>query len=369
MIEDRLANSLVNMDFKRINSNSDGIYMFYRIEKDEVSVISMIHAYTGTEFTVDQYKYILEQIKTNFTHMKIPKINLLSLIHSKNPGMAKHYCLEEDVHWIIDISENRLIIYESQASNFLGLKEVVEKSIEEERNNAVQSNGARSQEAWQANPNNYNNTPYRGMLQADSNNKFKWFSPMNTIIIAANIIAYFILYHSGLFGGTDQMMSRGALNWYLVNKEGEYYRLLTSMFMHADVGHLFNNMLVLFFIGDNLERATGKVKYLFLYFGTGIIAGITSISYNMIKDTSVFSIGASGAIFGVVGAMLYVLILNRGRLENISSRQMILFTIFGLYGGIANAGIDEAAHIGGFVAGLLFAIILYRRPQRKADFE
>jgi rhomboid protease GluP len=143
------------------------------------------------------------------------------------------------------------------------------------------------------------------------------------------------------------------------------------MFMHADWSHLINNMIVLLFVGDNLERAAGKFRYLFIYLSSGILAGITSISYNMWKDYgdfsfehSVFSIGASGAIFGVVGAMLYIVIVNKGRLEDISTRQIILFIVFSLYGGIANSRIDQAAHVGGFLAGLLLAAILYRRPRR-----
>jgi rhomboid protease GluP len=144
------------------------------------------------------------------------------------------------------------------------------------------------------------------------------------------------------------------------------------MFMHSDFSHLFNNMLVLIFVGDNLERAAGKFRYLFLYFGTGILAGITSIGYNMWKENgqffvgnSVFSIGASGAIFGVVGAMLFIVAINRGRLEDISTRQMVLFVVFSLYGGIVNTQIDQAAHIGGFLAGILLAAIVYRRPKRR----
>lgn len=68
------------------------------------------------------------------------------------------------------------------------------------------------------------------------------------------------------------------------------------MFMHGGFEHLFNNMIVLFFIGDNLERAAGKLIYLVIYFGSGIIAAISSISYNMYKGNVGFSIGASGAI-------------------------------------------------------------------------
>lgn len=335
MIEDRLANSLENMDFHKLDSNVKGFYLYYKIIGNVSSIISIIQAPSGSEVTIEQYKSILAQIKDNFKSRGVSEIHLLSLIFTREVDRVKQLCLEEDEHWIIDLNSSRLIIYETQASDFMGLRSEIEKILEEEQNYTQRINP---------------------------------FSLCNTIIILTNIAAFFVLYHTKLFGGTDKMMEQGVLYWYLVKNNGEYYRLLTSMFMHADLGHLFNNMLALFFIGGILERATGRIKYLLIYFGTGIIAGIASISYNMMKGQVAYSIGASGAIFGVVGAMLYVLLVNRGRLENINSRQMILFVIFSLYGGIANAGIDEVAHIGGFIAGLIFAVILYRRPKRKDYF-
>jgi rhomboid protease GluP len=198
---------------------------------------------------------------------------------------------------------------------------------------------------------------------------------VNTVIILINIAVFLVTQYSGLFGGTDRMISRGGDFWYDVVKKHQYYRIITSMFMHSGISHIFNNMLVLLFVGSNLERAAGKLKYLFLYLGSGIIADITSIVYNMWKDRNnsqiipEYSIGASGAIFGVVGAILYIIIINRGRFKDIDIRQMILFIVFGLYGGIASAGIDNAAHIGGFLSGILLAVLIYRRPKRSMPMD
>jgi rhomboid protease GluP len=263
----------------------------------------------------------------------------------------------------VDTSSNRLIIYETQSVEFTGLRDSIEQLLEEEqRENPLSQDSAF-----------YENLQNSQRMQGSPARKLKLFTLMNTIIIAINIIAFLVMHYTKAFGGEEQMLTGGALSWYFVKEQKEYYRIITSMFMHSNWSHLFNNMVVLLFVGVNLERAAGKVKYLLIYLGTGIIAGITSISYNMWKDYaefsyehSVFSIGASGAIYGVVGAMLYIVIANRGRLEDISTRQMILFVAFSLYGGISNAQIDQAAHIGGFFAGLLLAIIVYRRPKRKS---
>ena len=98
---------------------------------------------------------------------------------------------------------------------------------------------------------------------------------------------------------------------------------------------------------------------------------ITSIGYNMWKEyastaywETTSSIGASGAIFGIVGAVLFLVIFHRGRIKEISTSQMIIFVILSLYNGIVNSHIDQAAHLGGFLGGFLFSLILLRRQER-----
>jgi rhomboid protease GluP len=374
MIEERLEQALTNLGYRRMNSNNASIYLFYHMAATELTVISVIHSIAGMEMTKEQYMHILEQIKNNLRREPSPgSIRLLSLLLTPEVERVKHLCIDkqEDQHWIIDLSSNRLIIYETGSKEFTPIRDLIEGILSEEELKRITNQ----------------ETTYTG-IQTDAGCRtgqartvmlkrgFRLFTFSNTIIILLNVIAFILLHYTPSFGGKGSMLGRGALSWYYVFREREYYRVLTSMFMHSDLEHLFNNMLVLYFVGDNLERATGKWKYLFLYFGTGILAGLTSISYNMWKEggqylveNSVFSIGASGAIFGVVGAMLFIVIINRGRMEDISTRQMVLFALFSLYGGIANTQIDQAAHVGGFLAGILLAAIIYRRPRRSSREE
>jgi rhomboid protease GluP len=374
MIEERLEQIFINLGYRRVDSNTAGIYLFYHIADMELTIVSVIKTLSGTDLSKEQYTHILEQIKNNFHNEPLPnRVRLLSLILTTEVGRVKHLCIDnrEDQHWIIDLVANRLIIYETGSNEFITIRDQLEEALtEEERQRAV------NQEAMYDNSDSdirYN--PYQGRTSR-VRSRFKLFTLINTIIIVINVIAFLILHYTPLFGGEGRMLGKGALSWYYVITEKEYYRILTSMFMHSDFEHLFNNMLVLLFVGDNLERAAGKIKYLFLYFGTGIIAGITSIGYNMWKENgqylignSTFSIGASGAIFGVVGAMLFIVAINRGRLEDISTRQMVLFAIFSLYGGIVNTQIDMAAHVGGFLAGILLSAIVYRRTGNRMKMD
>lgn len=128
---------------------------------------------------------------------------------------------------------------------------------------------------------------------------------INGAIIVINILYFLYLEVAGSSLNNYFMIKSGALYAPAVMKGNEYYRLLTSVFMHFGVNHLLNNMLVLFVLGDNLERALGHVKYLIFYLLCGLGANIISLMTNMGEQGYyVVSAGASGAIFGVVGGLV-----------------------------------------------------------------
>lgn len=144
-------------------------------------------------------------------------------------------------------------------------------------------------------------------------------------------------------------------------EEGEWYRFFTCMFLHANSYHLFNNMVMLFAAGAFVEEALGWVKYVILYFGSGFFASLSSYLYAKTQPGMV-SIGASGAIFGVVGALLWIVLVHKGRYERLSLRGMLFMLALSLYYGFASGGTDNAAHLGGAAAGFLLSLLLYRRP-------
>ena len=188
---------------------------------------------------------------------------------------------------------------------------------------------------------------------------------VNGAIIAVNVVYFLFLETAGSTLSTRFMIRMGAMYAPLIFEEGEYYRLFTSMFMHFGSRHLFNNMLVLFLLGDNLERALGHVKYLFFYLLCGLGGNLFSLVMGNAAgiDYQTVSAGASGAIFGVVGGLIYAVAVNRGRLEDLSTRQLMFLTVVTLYHGFINTGINNAAHIGGLLTGLVLGLLLYRKPK------
>ena len=107
--------------------------------------------------------------------------------------------------------------------------------------------------------------------------------------------------------------------------------------MHAGFSHIFNNMLVLFFIGDNLERAVGHIRYFIMYIAGGLLANIAALIYYNIADVNVCCVGASGAIFSVVGALFYIVLVNKGQLEDLSASKLGLFIVMSIYLGLQSA--------------------------------
>ena len=187
---------------------------------------------------------------------------------------------------------------------------------------------------------------------------FKSRSVVNLTIVMINVIVFLVLSFMGDTENADFMVQHGASYTPYIVQDGKYYLLVTSMFLHFGLDHLFNNMVVLIFMGDVLEKKLGKIRYLFIYFGGGIAGNCLSVYMDLHKAQYPVSAGASGAIFAVIGAILWLIIKNKGRLGDISGRKFVLMIVLSVFQGYTSIGVDNAAHIGGLVIGFFLCMIL-----------
>ena len=183
--------------------------------------------------------------------------------------------------------------------------------------------------------------------------------PVTVGLILINIIVFLAVEFTGSSQNTMHMLDCGAAYTPMIIEGGEYYRLFTCMFLHFGIEHLLNNMLVLFVLGQRLEPVTGKIKFFLIYIFGGLGGNMLSLFFDMYAGNASLSAGASGAVFAVMGGMIYVIIRHRGRVADLTVRQMLIMAAFSLYFGFASEGVDNVAHIGGLLSGFLIAVILY----------
>lgn len=136
-------------------------------------------------------------------------------------------------------------------------------------------------------------------------------------------------------------------------KLGEYYRILTCIFVHGSILHLLCNMYSLYVLGTQVETFMGKAKFILIYLISGIVGSCMSMALN-----PGFSVGASGAIFGLMGSLFYFGYHYRLYLNSVVRSQLIPLLVINLLIGFTTPGIDNFAHIGGLIGGYLSTMAL-----------
>ena len=184
------------------------------------------------------------------------------------------------------------------------------------------------------------------------------------ILVAVNVIVYLICTFTG-----DLLYNIGELDAAAVLLRGEYGRIIYSMFLHAGIEHLFNNMVILFFLGAMIEKVTGHIQLLLIYMVSGIGGNICSLLYKVIAMDSMASVGASGAIFGLDGVLLAWILLDREDMPDVTPRRVVLMIVLSLYSGFTAQNIDNAAHVGGLLTGFAAGALLCALRRRKRNRE
>jgi len=199
------------------------------------------------------------------------------------------------------------------------------------------------------------------------NKKFEnVFSPKKIVVTKLLIIACILIYLISIFltdNFAKSLIILGANNRGLV-LNGDFYRLIASAFLHGSVAHLLVNMYSLWAIGSQVETYLGKWKFLTIYLLSAFMGSLFSIVF---LENSL-SVGASGAIFGLMGSLLYFGYHYRLYLSNALTTQIIPIILLNLVMGFTISGIDNAAHIGGLIGGYLSTMIVglkYKSTKRE----
>ncbi len=315
--------------YQRLNEKENGIYV--REDTDVVYLVTI--SFLQKQMTADLY----EKVKVRAEFMAVTKykkpaktLHLILTGDDVFDGYARSLVEQVPNVWMISLEERKIYIFENQPEQFDGLFHYLEQGmtdVPEEKRKSI---------------------PFT-------------VTPVNIGIVALNIIYFIviIIVNKGYFAvyDTDIMLKMGALS-YDTFMQGAWYQLVTSLFIHFGISHLLNNMILLTYAGCELESRIGSLSYGILYLVTGICGNIASLwYYNNIGEVSV-SAGASGAIFGVIGALLVVLLVNRSATQTLTPKRLFALAMITIYYGMTTLGVDNAAHIGGLISGIIGGFLL-----------
>jgi rhomboid protease GluP len=179
-------------------------------------------------------------------------------------------------------------------------------------------------------------------------------------LVIANVLVFAAMIATGVhfFAPTAQSVAAWGANFGPKTMDGQWWRLVSCMFLHFGILHLAFNMWILWDLGRLVERLVGNIGFAVLYFVSGIAGSIASLAWN----PTVVSAGASGAVFGVAGALLGLIAFRRDTVPAAVLKQlrnsMVAFVLYNVFYGMTATGIDMAAHLGGLIAGFVCGLIL-----------
>lgn len=330
---ERLESLFFDYGYNKISSNLPEFNFYCHREMQGINVLYVIDYRQGLYISEDQYAHMKEKISEFFHNKGEWEIHVMTLVLCTDTEKAKKLCENDSLCWVIDAYAYRLIIHETQVADFYGWKDLLEEylfSLTRERQEAAEP-----------------------VIEQKKKRDLRELSWANVILVAVNVIVFLICTFTG-----DLLYNRGAFSVMELLRDGQFYRLFTSMFLHWNAEHLFSNMIVLYYVGAIVERELGTLPYMALYLLSGLAGNIFSMGYEIFVNLYGSSAGASGAVFGVEGALLLLVMTHRGKLESMTVGRVAFAVVFSLYCGFTSAGVNNAAHVGGVLMGFTAAAVI-----------
>lgn len=386
-----VANVLRGEGYRYCQTNLAEAGIYYKYYQVGFHIVMALDLSGGNRFSVQQYRSMEEHAMDLFYHPQgrlgdfpdgfpVYHVEMLTLLIGGDSGVERKVCAECRNVWVYQPQSGRLLIYENQPGDFFGLRGALEQGAgtggagEMARQGtgaggwaetSRQGAGGWAETSWQGTGTAYasaQNTAKNRLGILWKNIRAEY---VTIALVVVNVITYLVLEWLGDTTNGFFMAEHGAMYPDFIRINHEWWRIITAGFLHFGVVHLVNNMVILYCMGSRLERVTGHLKYFLIYLVSLIGAGL--LSYGMMLRTGDYAVsaGASGAIFGVIGGFLWIVILHRGRFEQITTRGIMMMIVLTIYYGFSSAGIDNWGHIGGLLAGFSATVILYHRNRQK----
>lgn len=365
MIREKLKKYFSDRSFKEVNLHTPDMDLFYVSSGDAASLVWIVSEAAMGPMDKTAYDRYYEKIRSSFLQRNFVYVNILTVFTTGECKKAAELA-KGTAFWIADEKYGRLVIYEDQPEDFCGCKRHIEQLLsfftedlkreEEIRRREEEERLRRQHYEEQARAAREAGNGFSGMRRKRRTAE----TPYAVIaLIAVNVLVLFLVNLFGGVLGIGSWLSDGAVSWMDVIDGGEYYRLFTCMFLHAGIDHIMGNMIVLYAAGEILERNVGHIKFLIIYILGGLAGAVTSCCFYYSQHEYVESIGASGAVFAVVGGLVMCLVVNKESLAEVSYVRILLFAFYALYSGFISQGTDNAAHVGGLIGGGIVYLVIF----------
>lgn len=322
----RIIEQLERRGYVRLNPDSNNVYG--RVCDTEIYVVVVG---SGHNLTADNLRKFDDRIKNDLMINTGKPVFLLNLLITETgifDGNIRDIVNGVENVWIVTEDYGKLYVFENQPPDFDGLYLMLDKKIK----------------------------------PAEKDRK-KRIRDMFGIITPAIVLINVIIYIVGTIKGEDSYgrtitTCKMGLNLSAVLNDHEFYRLFTAMFVHLDIMHLCSNMLVLEALGAKVESVFGRVKFVIIYVLSGLIASTASLISCFFGEAYGYAAGASGAIFGLMGALIAYALINKNKDKSISLENLVILCALNIINGYLSKGIDNAAHVGGLMAGFIIGAVI-----------
>jgi rhomboid protease GluP len=193
-------------------------------------------------------------------------------------------------------------------------------------------------------------------LRYESFREYLRLYPITSALLFINILLFIIMSFSGGTRNTQTLIDYGAM-FNHPDYSGQIWRYFSSMFIHIGFDHLLFNSFALFLFSPPLERILGKVKFLVVYIGSGVAGNLASV---LLLTSITVSAGASGAIYGVFGAFVFITLYRKRLIDAQSKKTLYIILVIGVIHSLFNPAVNIYAHFGGFIGGILLFSMLHK---------
>jgi len=347
---------IVSLYNKQIQENG---YIVFRTAFEEITfatkkesgyfnAIRIINCKKEFSFTHEQYEEQKKDIISNIRRTGENDVHLMTLIFFEDIQKAMEIAGDDYMCWLVDKVSNNLLLNDARIEDFYGLRDDLTGFLEKCRtffaNGDIKALDSLSHDSYEK--------------KKIEKIKKKKPIPITLLLISINITVfgtYLIIGNAFVDSGCMDPVKIAA---------GEYYRLITAMFLHAGLDHIFSNLILLFFLGEVVESKIGSVRFAILYLLSGITGNMVSYFYSSYR-AGYTSIGASGAVFGLIGMFIIMAIKKYDGIE-VPKNRLILMIVYSIYSSF-DAYVDFAAHFGGLVAGLIIGLLFLTLGGKKSE--